>query len=449
MSDCLSERLDEHFQAILIPSLLFRLINHLINTGHVVPTCASSVLEGLVYRAVSSHHSSLNAPSFFDAVLWIVTHAYIIVQVMENQGLVDHKVRLTDIPFNVHSPQFTEFRKLLDPELVEIRKQYTPDLFEEARQISSWMEFLQAVASGEVILTDSSFLKQPIFKPTLHSLEAKFQPVASSLDRLVGTTTSSSRSSRSSPHTSLKGHFKRESLKLLNILYSLLTSPLSPSLPKPTQTRYSNRFLTLVQLDDADPAEKFRPNIFDEDDDEILIRSLVRCRSVCDIVGADDCIRDVPKFFDRIVSLLGSSNSLVRLAALSLFCRIEDLPCDFSRLPCLRNRLNLTFHDGWPEEQFVLIRISTKWIKTTIAGSSLEPFPFAFFDWDGLARADLSEKRPFLASIVLIMSLQFCSIEDVTGIVAPTRVILSFERQQHAVFRINNHFVLAVDVTSL
>ncbi|KAK2955529.1 hypothetical protein BLNAU_9577 [Blattamonas nauphoetae] len=180
---------------------------------------------------------------------------------------------------NLHSPQFIKFNKLVDPELVEVRKRFDPDFFEEAKHISLWKEFLQKVAGGEEVANDTSFLKFVFFRPTLLSLQAKFQQLASSLDGSVNSSTSSA-------------HFKQESLELLTILHSLLSSPLPPSLPfsltdhSPTDNIGS--LLTLVhQNEPVNPEEIFISSLFDEADDEKLSRSLKRCLSVCELVGVE------------------------------------------------------------------------------------------------------------------------------------------------------------------
>ncbi|KAK2963713.1 hypothetical protein BLNAU_1279 [Blattamonas nauphoetae] len=377
-----------------------------------------------------------------------------VVHHLENQGIANPIVRLTDTNADINSPQFTHFVELLDPELVEVRKLFNPDLYEEAARVSSWKELLQKVAGGEEVENDTSFLKLPFFRPTLLSLQAKFQQLASSLDGPDENSTSSLHSSHSSPHTSLvahldsslrtissSSHFKQESLQLLNILHSLLTSPLPPSLPThhPPDI-FASGFTIFEPDDDISPRERFHSSLFDEADDEKLTRSLHRCHSVCRLVGTKNCILDIPEFFDRTVSVLSSSNNLLRAAAFSLFISFFDTTAITQMLPHLWDRLRSAFRDGQLEEQFALLRISTEWIVHQVDETCLHPFPASDFDWDGLLRADLRETETLIYSLILIEYIWTSSITDKFGKAKATYIILSFEQHQNAVTRIVSLF---------
>ncbi|KAK2948347.1 hypothetical protein BLNAU_16693 [Blattamonas nauphoetae] len=301
---------------------------------------------------------------------------------------------------------------------------------------------------------DTSFLKLSFFRPTLLSLQAKFQQLASSLDGPDENSTSSLHSSHSSPHTSLdahhdsslrtissSSHFKQESLQLLNILHSLLTSPLPLSLQNHHPPHIPDTAFTIYELDDnVSPTERFNSSLFDEVDNEKLARSLHRCFSVCELVGAENCIDDVPEFFDRTVSVLGSSNNLLRAAAFSLFLSLVDTMAIIQMLPHLWDRLRSAFRDGQHEEQFALIRISTCWIVHNLGTHSLPPFPATDFDWDGLITADLQMEETFLFSIILLEYIRHRSIEAQIGKTNATHIILSFERHQLGVTRIVSFF---------
>ncbi|KAK2955430.1 hypothetical protein BLNAU_9658 [Blattamonas nauphoetae] len=200
-----------------------------------------------------------------------------------------------------------------------------------------------------------------------------------------------------------------------------------------------NESLLLNHVGDLDPTEKFHSSLFDEADNEILTRSLIRCNSVCGLVGADQCILDPPTFFDRTVSVLGSSNSKIRTAAMSLFSHLNHMPSVVPQFPSQSNRLHFAFRDGRPEEQHALIWISMMWINKVIFEASLPPFAWTQFDWDWLNSADLSWKTLLLDSLDLLMSLRFCTIMFVDQTKA-TEIFLSFERQQRAVPRINSMF---------
>ncbi|KAK2940133.1 hypothetical protein BLNAU_24959 [Blattamonas nauphoetae] len=407
-----------------------RLINHLIDTDRIVPIFEPSDLDEVIGETINNCNKELdNGLGLHDALLWIVAMVYVLVNIIENAGLVSHTVRLTDPEFDYHSPLFTRFTQLLEPELNEFRRQFDPDF------------------------NDKSFLKLPFFRPTLLSLQAKFQHLASFSDHSEDSSMSSLHSSHFSPHTSLEAHigsslrtrssgtlFKQESLQLLTLFHSLVTSPLPPSLPKQSPDDSFQAILAFYPLNDLDPTERFDSSLFDEEDDEILTKSLIRCFFVCELVGAEHCITDLPSFFDRTVSTLGSSNHQVRFVASSIHHRLVQMPRVFSQLPHVWNRLRSAFRDGWPEEQYALIQISAIWIDVISDGEALPPFPFSEFDWDGLFTTDLSDRNTFFASIRLIMAIRSCSIENKIEQTQSNHIILSFERRHLASSRLNLEF---------
>ncbi|KAK2961609.1 hypothetical protein BLNAU_3407 [Blattamonas nauphoetae] len=453
-SNCLSKRTDQHFLHILIPSILRHLLHHLVSTDCVVLNCDPSTFDDIVDEGAKGCIETIpDDLGVYDTFQWILLHAYLTVLKLENQELVNPSDRITDKELNILSPKIIQFTKMLDPELIKLRKPINSDCFEEARQITSWKEFLQKLASGEEVENDTSFLKLPFFRPTLLSLQAKFQQLASSLDGPDENSTSSLHSSRSSPQTSLDAHLdsslrtfssstivKQESLQLLNILHSLLTSPLPQDLPKQTYADYTIRYLALIQHDNPNPTETFESSIFDETDNEKLKSSLLRCRSVCDLVGTYKCIVDIPDFFDRTVTVLGNSNSIVRSAALPLFNRLLEIPILLFQMPHLCRNLRSAFHDGTPEEQYALISISTRWIAGTLLEESLEPFRADEFDWEGLFTADLSWSASFVNSLDLVLCLQHRLFQLPIDDDKRTHILLSFEHRQHAVSRVNSQF---------
>ncbi|KAK2943480.1 hypothetical protein BLNAU_21616 [Blattamonas nauphoetae] len=427
---------------------------YLVSTGRLGPACDPSKFEEIVRWSANSYiQVGITDPSIFDDLIWMTRLSNLIVQSLENEGIVDTAVRLTDTEFDYLSPKITEFSQLVDPELLEVRKQLNPQLFEEVGRISWWREFLRKVAGGEEVENNISFLKSSFFRPTLLSLQAKFQQLASSLDGSEDSSTSSLHSSLSSPHTSLEAlldsslrilssssPFRQESLQLLNILHSLLTSPLPPSHTKQFRRENFGPRLALVEPDNVSSSEIFDSSLFDEPDNEKLARSLVRCKSVCELVGAEKCILDIPNFIDRTVSALGTADSLLREAAFSLFQYFDGTSNDTPLLPHLWNRLRSAFRDGQREEQCALIRMSMKWIMDQITQSSLPPFPATEFDWDGFISADLRDFAAFVSSLILIWLVRCRLIKDAIGSDKTLFIILSFEQHKHFISRIVSIF---------
>ncbi|KAK2955499.1 hypothetical protein BLNAU_9546 [Blattamonas nauphoetae] len=203
---------------------------------------------------------------------------------------------------------------------------------------------------------------------------------------------------------------------------------------------YQSERLTLIQYEPVNPNERFHSSLFDEVDNEKLARSLVHCASVCQQVGAEKCIIDIPKFMDRTISALGTSDSFLRSAAFSLFSDLIEASCVIPLYPRMWNRLHAAFRDGRLEEQDALIWISTVWILGHVGSDSLPAFPCNKFDWDGLFSADLNEKTTFLFSILFILILRHSSIEEQIGRINTANIILSFEQHQHVVSRIVSIF---------
>ncbi|KAK2940027.1 hypothetical protein BLNAU_25059 [Blattamonas nauphoetae] len=446
----LPSHFDQNYRNNVVSSILSRLIHHLVSTGHLVPIDDTSTFEELVRGATDiCADMIIHDTSMIDDCMWMTNLTYSLVASLERTGFVHDTVRLTDPDVDLHSPQFQQFSILLDPETEKLRREFDGELFEEAGRISMWREFLQKVGDGEEVEIDTSFLKLSFFRPTLLSLQAKFQQLASSVDGSEDSSTSSLISSHSSPHTSLEAlldsslrtlssssHFRQESLRLLTILHTLLTSPLPSSPTHKFRIEHFGPRSTLINPDTITPNEIFDSSLFDEADNEKLARSLVRCKSVCELVGAEKCILDIENFIDRTVSVLGTSDSLLRAAAGALFNILEDVPCVLSMLPHLWNRLRSAFRDGPHEEQCALIRISSKWIISQMGDRSLPPFPATKFDWDGLINADLRELQPFVFSVFLILFLQHRSIKEQIGSGQRDSITQSFEMHQHAVSRI-------------
>ncbi|KAK2945980.1 hypothetical protein BLNAU_19124 [Blattamonas nauphoetae] len=443
LSDCLPKRIEQHFRDNVILSVLRHIIQYLVNTGHLVLTCEPSEFESIFHFIINYQKTSIpDETYFYNDSTWMTITAYRVIRHLEDMGIANPIERLTDPSGDFRSSQFEKISDLVHPAIVEVSQLFDPDLFEEARRISSWKEFLQKVVGEEEVQNDKSFLKLPFFRPTLLSLQAKFQQQTLSLF-----------SSHTSPKTSLEthldsslqtisssAHFKQESLQLLTILHSLLTAPLPASRPTPSPTDHVDPRFILFRQETVDLDEIFRSSLFDEPDNEILARSLVHCRSVCDLVGAEKCIRDLPEFVNRLVSVLGTSDSLVREAAFFHIPMFVQTPCVIPMFPRLWNQLRTAFRDGQLEEQDALLRISTQWIQIHWNDCSLPPFPATQFDWDGLISADLSDRDAFLDSVNLISNINHRSITTQIGKNKARSIILSFERRQYAVSRIATLF---------
>ncbi|KAK2955764.1 hypothetical protein BLNAU_9300 [Blattamonas nauphoetae] len=339
-SACLSKRIDQHFQPNLLASVLPRLMNYLIKTGYVFPVRTPLVINKLIAELIKFTNTNLPKDvSLFDAFLMLPVFVDSAVHGMESGGFVVTNVNPSAHSVKSDALNSTRFGIILEPELVAIRKQFDPELFEEARRILLWKEFLERVASGEEVVTDSDLTpnEDPKTGCICGRVRGEFD-VISAFVALFST-----HLPRSTPQL-----FTSESLELLTIVHSLLTSPLPPSLPTSTltpshprhhPTQIMTNILTISQFNNPSPTERFSSTLFDEADDEVLARSLIRCNSVCGLVGPEKCISDIPTFFDRTVSVLGSSNAVVREAAFSLFNHLTAVSSIYPLFPRLLTRL--------------------------------------------------------------------------------------------------------------
>ncbi|KAK2943934.1 hypothetical protein BLNAU_21137 [Blattamonas nauphoetae] len=452
ISKCLPKLVEQPSKKTVISSVIRHLMHLLINTGNLILTCDTLTFENTVTNIVNSSTNYLVQydRDLTDTMMLSVQHVYDEIFSMEQQGLVKHADRLNDSAIPYFGPYHGEFADLFDPELAKMRKQFDPDLYTDANRISSWKKLLQKVVCGEEVEDDTSFLKLSFFRPTLLSLQAKFQTLASPKDGPDDNSTLSLHSSHSSPLTSLDAHldpslrthssspnFRQESLRLLTILHSLLTSPLTYSNPEHFPSDIFETKFIFDKVEPVNPNERFNSSLFDVGDDEILTRSLIRCHSAFKSVGAEKCIDDLFNFIDRLVFILHTSDSFLRTAAFFLFKDLVETSCVLPLLPHLWDRLRYAFRDGQLEEQFSLIWISMFWNLDTLNKRSLPPFPAAEFDWDGLISADLHDFQTFICSIRLLEYLRFCSITFKMPTTELTRIILSFEQHQDAVSRID------------
>ncbi|KAK2945000.1 hypothetical protein BLNAU_20077 [Blattamonas nauphoetae] len=97
--------------------------------------------------------------------------------------------------------------------------------------------------------------------------------------------------SSNSPFSSL--HSKQETLQTLTVLHSLITAPRSqPSVqdpPPPFLLREEPDFSPIAH-EPIDLNETFSPHIFDEEDETTLIRSILRCHRLCEMIHPKQCI---------------------------------------------------------------------------------------------------------------------------------------------------------------
>ncbi|KAK2940135.1 hypothetical protein BLNAU_24949 [Blattamonas nauphoetae] len=334
-----------------LPRALIRTIETTF-TGHLVPIDDTSTFEELVRGAT-------------DICADMIIH---------DTSMIDDCMWMTNLTYSL------QFSILLDPETEKLRREFDGELFEEAGRISMWREFLQKVGDGEEVETNTSLAPSEV------------------------------------PATGVVGGWVGGQFDVVSDFVALFSPHLSRS---PPRLLSSDSFVvfriehfgprsTLINPDTITPNEIFDSSLFDEADNEKLARSLVRCKSVCELVGAEKCILDIETSSIEL-SLCSALPTLffvllqVRSSTFSKMCRAFS-PC------CLICGIDSALPSAMA--------------------------PRRTFDWDGLINADLRELQPFVFSVFLILFLQHRSIKEQIGSGQRDSITQSFEMHQHAVSRI-------------
>ncbi|KAK2955503.1 hypothetical protein BLNAU_9550 [Blattamonas nauphoetae] len=131
--NCIPQHIEEPSRRNEISFLLHHLLHHLVNSGHLVPACDTSKFEAVLTEITTATSADIsNELDLYHNFMWMTTPAYIAVNFLENEGLVENEDRLTDPEIDFRSPAFFSFSQLIEPALVQVSKQFDPSLYEEA-----------------------------------------------------------------------------------------------------------------------------------------------------------------------------------------------------------------------------------------------------------------------------------------------------------------------------
>ncbi|KAK2955148.1 hypothetical protein BLNAU_9877 [Blattamonas nauphoetae] len=199
-----------------------------------------------------------------------------------------------------------------------------------------------------------------------------------------------------------------EQLRLITILHSLISRPYSEKSLTNTPTRFTSLVRHSLPLhdilhDDTCSTFSFSPADFDEERDDEIIRTLIRCASVVQKTASLECITDLPTFLELLLSVLQSSSPPLRQASLLL---LRVILLHSPPYLCFHEPVSLkdSFRDGSTEEQIGYLVIICHNISSN--RSRLNTHIFWDFDFDGFLMTDLSDPELFRQALMFIMLLR-------------------------------------------
>ncbi|KAK2951629.1 hypothetical protein BLNAU_13368 [Blattamonas nauphoetae] len=205
-------------------------------------------------------------------------------------------------------------------------------------------------------------------------------------------------------------------LNIITTIHSLLSAPVRispfnqfrmPSALDFETDLYFQRFnRNEDHIPDLDLTETFSPDLFDEEDDFILITTLWRCEAVLDETRSSSCILQQTEFITKLISALHSDNSVIRDRSFLVF---EDLilliDCPDPLSPPYSSLRN-AFRDGTETEQVALVRLWILWMhKESWKTSHDRKMKESDFDFEGLLSVDLTNHIYSNAFLRFVMCL--------------------------------------------
>ncbi|KAK2950508.1 hypothetical protein BLNAU_14501 [Blattamonas nauphoetae] len=227
-----------------------------------------------------------------------------------------------------------------------------------------------------------------------------------------------------------------EAVAIVELLQTLIPPPLIPHTVANPSLPLEAFNLEHFELDENfDVTERFSVSIFDEDDDSIL-KSLNRCRSVCDCVPPDQCIDDIPAFVELLITALTSNRSDITILASIVLSKLLYETLDFiGFLQQYWDYIKTAFQDGSIGARIILVLVIRMWFNNHQDVHSTNPPLNLNNTLDEIVSADTGSIPLFLVVIAFLTFLKTCPSGTL-----PHRYInslfRSFETNQHASERI-------------
>ncbi|KAK2945731.1 hypothetical protein BLNAU_19344 [Blattamonas nauphoetae] len=250
--------------------------------------------------------------------------------------------------------------------------------------------------------------------PSAISLSHTSEPsLASSVQHSISIATNlqSTPSEASLSHSSF---IHQATLNIITTIHTILSAPSQiSSFP---QFRLSSTFeLDLLRFGqqhfdecspDLDLTETFSPDLFDEEDDFVLVTTLWRCEAVLTETNSSSCILHQAEFIPKLVSALHSDNSLIRDRSGALFGSLVLLVDCPDPLSPPYSSLRDAFREGTETEQSALLQLWILWMhKESRKTSHDRKMKESDFDFDGFLSVHLSNCRYFIVFLRFVMCL--------------------------------------------
>ncbi|KAK2951568.1 hypothetical protein BLNAU_13452 [Blattamonas nauphoetae] len=227
---------------------------------------------------------------------------------------------------------------------------------------------------------------------------------------------------------------------MISTLHNLISAPLHHSSSQRSPDYPTIKDVVQSVLLQPDFNEQFNSSLFDEEDDETILNSLIRCFYVSAVHRNLSHIDDPPAFVDHLFWTLRSSRTRLRVQSLAMLMAIvSEMGVEIVSESHLHN-LRFAFRDGTKEEQTFLVWFWNKRFQHP-SSTDVERIwrDLSDFDFDGFLNADMSEEEMFEYSISFVRDV--CTVRALYPLTRrwAKDYLLRFEQQQKMLTRVRQH----------
>ncbi|KAK2964861.1 hypothetical protein BLNAU_161 [Blattamonas nauphoetae] len=156
---------------------------------------------------------------------------------------------------------------------------------------------------------------------------------------------------------------RNEIVQVLIILHDLISAP-PTTISEESSEQKQTGITQNISLDYILPSirvdvnEQFSTVLFDETDNDVIVKQLLRCSRVIQETQSISCILDVDSFLNFLVWGLHSTVAEIRLACLEVLQQILNISPHFSEYLSKGSNFKFSFREGTREEQIVYLWIN-------------------------------------------------------------------------------------------
>ncbi|KAK2963576.1 hypothetical protein BLNAU_1619 [Blattamonas nauphoetae] len=241
----------------------------------------------------------------------------------------------------------------------------------------------------------------------------------------------------------------KHSRQLLIAIHDLLARHPHISFPwdiRPSFKPESEMDALVIHIHEPDDEyEMVDVSLFDETDDQKIVRSLGRCRAIVKARKSADCIADIITFRKTLLSGLHSSNRIIQSECYNLFFEIGDV---LQIVDDPRNSdiqiLKKAFPDGSIYERMALLRLWLRWLTCKDRDRRGQTMEESDFNFDGFLAAEMSDIQLFDQACVFLERIFFCEAVSMP-VQKRLDVVLRFERRNQMMSRLASYTTLVSD----